>query len=52
MDMNNEMDELFRKAGEHYPLNTGKPDWDAVAGKADVRRGRPRPGTGTRRPAS
>jgi hypothetical protein len=26
----NDMDELFNKAGEDYPLNTDKKDWDAV----------------------
>lgn len=31
-NLENEMD-LFRKAGEHYPLHTGKPNWDDVAAK-------------------
>jgi hypothetical protein len=26
----NDMDELFNKAGKEYPLNTGKKDWSAV----------------------
>jgi hypothetical protein len=26
----NDMDELFNKAGQDYPLNTNKKDWDAV----------------------
>ncbi len=46
MDMNNEMDELFRKAGEDYPLNLGKPDWDAVAGKLQTDTGDLGPGFG------
>ncbi len=29
----NNMDELFRKAGENYPLKTDSGNWDAVAGK-------------------
>lgn len=27
---NNDMDELFRKAAEEYPLNTGSANWEAV----------------------
>jgi hypothetical protein len=29
--LNNDMDDLFRKAAENYPLRTGVPDWDKVA---------------------
>jgi hypothetical protein len=28
--LNNDMDELFRKAAEGYPLNTGSADWEKV----------------------
>lgn len=28
--VNDHMDDLFRSAGEHYPLQIGKPDWDKV----------------------
>jgi hypothetical protein len=31
--LDNDMDDLFQKAGELYPLRTTEPDWDAVAGK-------------------
>jgi hypothetical protein len=31
--LDNEMDDLFRKAGEHYPLKTSDSDWDAVLGR-------------------
>jgi hypothetical protein len=31
--LNDEMDELFRKAGENYPLKTTDSDWDAVLGR-------------------
>jgi hypothetical protein len=31
--MNNDMDDLFRKAGELYPLKTTESDWDGVLGK-------------------
>jgi len=31
--VNNDMDELFRKAGELYPLKTTESDWDGVLGK-------------------
>src|SRR6266849_2789520 len=31
--VNNDMDELFRKAGELYPLKTSESDWDGVLGK-------------------
>ena len=31
--LNDEMDDLFRKAGEHYPLKTSDSDWDAVLGR-------------------
>ena len=31
--LNNEMDDLFSKAGELYPLKTTELDWDAVLGK-------------------
>ena len=29
----NDMDDLFNKAGKDYPLNTGKKDWNAVQQK-------------------
>ena len=29
-DVNNDMDDLFRKAAEHYPLQTGVADWEKV----------------------
>ena len=31
--VNDDMDELFRKAGELYPLKTSEPDWDGMLGK-------------------
>ncbi len=31
--MNGEMDELYRKAAENYPLKTGKPAWEALLKK-------------------
>jgi hypothetical protein len=31
--LENDMDDLFQKAGELYPLKTSGSDWDAVAGK-------------------
>jgi len=31
--VNNDMDDLFRKAGELYPLKTSESDWDSVLGK-------------------
>ncbi len=31
--LENDMDDLFQKAGEHYPLKTSGSDWDAVLGK-------------------
>jgi Outer membrane protein beta-barrel domain len=31
--VNNDMDDLFRKAGDHYPLKTSGSDWDSVLGK-------------------
>jgi hypothetical protein len=31
--VNNDMDDLFRKAGELYPLKTSESDWDGVLGK-------------------
>lgn len=31
--INDDMDDLFRESAEHYPLNTGKPDWDGVLQK-------------------
>jgi hypothetical protein len=31
--LENDMDDLFRKAGELYPLKITESDWDAVAGK-------------------
>jgi Outer membrane protein beta-barrel domain len=31
--VDNDMDDLFRKAGDLYPLKTSESDWDAVLGK-------------------
>jgi cytoskeletal protein RodZ len=31
--LENDMDDLFQRAGEHYPLKTSGSDWDAVLGK-------------------
>jgi Outer membrane protein beta-barrel domain len=31
--VNNDMDDLFRKAGDQYPLKTSGSDWDGVLGK-------------------
>src|SRR5277367_642065 len=31
--LENDMDHLFQKAGELYPLKTSGSDWDAMAGK-------------------
>ncbi|MDP4128932.1 MAG: outer membrane beta-barrel protein [Bacteroidota bacterium] len=31
--LDDEMDDLFRKAGEQYPLKTSDSDWDAVLGR-------------------
>jgi hypothetical protein len=31
--LDNDMDELFHKAGEHYPLKITGSDWEGVAGK-------------------
>jgi hypothetical protein len=31
----NERDDLFRKAGEFYPLRTDQPDWDSLLGKLE-----------------
>lgn len=33
--IDNDMDELFNKAGHDYPLNTDKKNWDAVKGALD-----------------
>ncbi|HEX3080128.1 MAG TPA: hypothetical protein VHQ04_06680, partial [Puia sp.] len=33
--LENDMDDLFQKAGELYPLKTTGSDWDAVAGKLE-----------------
>jgi Outer membrane protein beta-barrel domain len=32
----NDMDDLFQKAGELYPLNTGNSDWEGVLAKLDT----------------
>jgi hypothetical protein len=34
--LENDMDDLFRKAGELYPLRTDGSDWDAVLGKLNT----------------
>src|ERR1017187_6864999 len=31
--LNEDMDDLFRKAGEQYPLKTTNSDWDGVLGR-------------------
>src|SRR5450631_4853906 len=31
--LENDMDDLFQKAGELYPLKTSEPDWKTVLGK-------------------
>jgi hypothetical protein len=31
--LDNDMDDLFQKAGDHYPLKTNESDWDGVLGK-------------------
>ena len=31
--LENDMDDLFQRAGEHYPLKTSGSDWDAVLGR-------------------
>ena len=31
--VNDDMDDLYKKAGENYPLKISEPDWDAVWGK-------------------
>lgn len=33
--MTSDMDELYRKAGENYPLNAGKPAWEALRKKME-----------------
>ncbi len=40
-----DMDDLFRKAGESYPLRTDHPDWDYLLGKLDTYAGEGLPGT-------
>lgn len=35
LHVNDDMDELFRKAAEDYPLNTGKPDWEGFRKKME-----------------
>ncbi len=45
-DLENDMDELFRKAASHYPLKTDGADWDKIAGKLpDAAIGTPLPYT-------
>ena len=34
--MNDDMDELFRRAAENYPLNTGTADWNELQKKLAV----------------
>ncbi|MEO7263280.1 MAG: hypothetical protein ABIW38_00135 [Ferruginibacter sp.] len=34
--MTSEMDELYRKAAENYPLDTGKPAWEALLKKMET----------------
>ncbi|MEO7800695.1 MAG: hypothetical protein ABIR81_01775, partial [Ginsengibacter sp.] len=33
--VNDDMDDLFRKAAEHYPLKTDSDNWDSVLNKMD-----------------
>ncbi len=35
-NIENDMDDLFRRAAENYPLNTGKGDWDKIDKKLAV----------------
>ena len=34
--INNDMNDLFQKAGDLYPLKTTKPDWETVLGKLET----------------
>ncbi len=34
--LDNDMDDLFQKAAEHYPLQTGGGDWENIAGKLKI----------------
>jgi hypothetical protein len=36
LHLNDDNDELLRRAAEEYPLNTGTPDWDAFRKKLDT----------------
>ena len=39
--VNDDMDELFRRAAEGYPLNTDSADWNAVVKKLELERSLP-----------
>lgn len=34
--VNDDMDELFRRAGKEYPLDTGGADWEKIAAELDI----------------
>ena len=34
--VNDDMDELFRRAGKEYPLDTGGADWEKIAGELNI----------------
>jgi len=34
--MTDDNEEIFRRAAEHYPLNTGSPDWEALRKKMEA----------------
>ena len=36
--MNDDMDDVFKKAGEDYPLRTGMPDWDKLRQALDAQK--------------
>ncbi|RYY59957.1 MAG: hypothetical protein EOO12_15705 [Chitinophagaceae bacterium] len=40
--VNDDMDELWRKAGNEYPLNTGGADWDKLAARLGLPPGEPK----------
>jgi hypothetical protein len=38
--VNNDMDDLFRRAAENYPLDTKSADWDKIAAELDIKPGK------------
>ena len=34
--MTDDNEEIFRRAAEHYPLNTGNPDWETLRKKMEA----------------